>query len=79
MDVESRKQSDGVRTELLRLNGAVEEDPAIDAWMKSKRVALRLAQQHVNVFGHDHIGEHAQSVSTPDLFQRGDKDVLRLG
>jgi hypothetical protein len=23
-----------MRTELLRLNGAVERDPAIDAWMK---------------------------------------------
>ena len=27
-----------MRTELLRFNGAVERDPAIDAWMKSMRV-----------------------------------------
>jgi hypothetical protein len=29
-----------VRTELLRFNGAVERDPAIDAWMKTHQGAL---------------------------------------
>ena len=27
-----------MRTELLRFNGAVERDPAIDAWMKDTQV-----------------------------------------
>ena len=29
-----------VRTELLRFNGAVERDPAIDAWMKARKGEL---------------------------------------
>jgi len=29
-----------MRTELLRFNGAVERDPAIDAWMKERRSEL---------------------------------------
>jgi hypothetical protein len=29
-----------MRTELLRFNGAVERDPAIDAWMKEHRGEL---------------------------------------
>ena len=29
-----------MRTELLRFNGAVERDPAIDAWMKEHRGKL---------------------------------------
>jgi hypothetical protein len=35
MGIESGKRS-GMRTELLRFNGAVERDPAIDAWMKER-------------------------------------------
>jgi len=35
-----------MRTDLLRLNGAVERDPAIDAWMKKHRGELgAIAQQ----------------------------------
>src|SRR5882672_6315089 len=30
----SRRQKSTMRTELLRFNGAIERDPAIDAWMK---------------------------------------------
>src|SRR5580704_7240115 len=33
VDLESRKSAT-MKTELLRFNGAVERDPAIDAWMK---------------------------------------------
>jgi hypothetical protein len=29
-----------MKTELLRFNGAVERDPAIDAWMKENRGEL---------------------------------------
>jgi hypothetical protein len=29
-----------MRTEFLRFNGAVERDPAIDAWMKEHAVCL---------------------------------------
>lgn len=39
-----------MRTELLRLNGAVERDPAIDAWMKDHRGKLgHLAQEWFEV------------------------------
>ena len=36
----SRKQKSVARTELLRFNGAVERDSAIDAWMKEHASAL---------------------------------------
>src|SRR5262249_57246320 len=35
MDAENRRRVT-MRTELLRFNGAVERDPAIDAWMKKR-------------------------------------------
>jgi hypothetical protein len=36
-----------MRTELLRFNGAVERDPAIDAWMNEYGGELgTIAQQH---------------------------------
>lgn len=60
------------------------DQPARDALLERlDRVGecgtLRLAQQQVNVLGHDHIGEDAQFVSTPDSFKGGHDDVLRLG
>ena len=36
-----RKGSRPVRTDLLRFNGAVERDPAIDAWFKERAGELR--------------------------------------
>jgi hypothetical protein len=39
-----------VRTELLRFNGAVERDPAIDAWLQTHQSALgAIAQQWFDV------------------------------
>jgi hypothetical protein len=39
-----------VRTELLRFNGAVERDPAIDAWLQTRQGALgAIAQQWFEV------------------------------
>jgi hypothetical protein len=35
-----------MRTELLRFNGAVQRDPAIDAWMKKHAGELRSIAQH---------------------------------
>src|SRR5882757_1472834 len=35
-----------MRTELLRFNGAVERDPAIDAWMKERAVELGVIAHH---------------------------------
>jgi len=35
-----------MRTELLRFNGAVERDPAIDAWMKANAGELGAIAQH---------------------------------
>jgi hypothetical protein len=35
-----------VRTELLRLNGALERDPAIDAWMKKREGELGVIAHH---------------------------------
>jgi hypothetical protein len=35
-----------MRTELLRFNGAVERDPAIDAWMKARAGGLGAIAQH---------------------------------
>jgi hypothetical protein len=35
-----------MRTELLRFNGAVQRDPAIDAWMKEHAGELGAIAQH---------------------------------
>ena len=54
-----------MRTQLLRFNGAVERDPAIDAWMKEHAGELGAIAQHwfdmMRKFGDDvrellHVG-----------------------
>jgi len=45
MDPETERQST-MRTELLRFNGAVERDPAIDAWMKEHAGELGAIAHH---------------------------------
>ena len=61
----------------------VSDEPARDPLLQRldgmcDRFALRLADQQMNVFGHDHIAEYAQPETAPDALQRRLKGV-RLG
>jgi hypothetical protein len=46
MDLESQKSRATMRPELLRFNGAVERDLAIDAWMKEHPGELGAIAHH---------------------------------
>ena len=60
------------------------DEPSRDALLErldrvGEGAALRLAEQQMNVLGHDDVSEDAHFVSTPDTFQRGRKCLLRFG
>ena len=60
------------------------DEPSRDALLErldriGEGAALRLAEQQMNVLGHDDVPEDTQFVSTPDSFQRGHKYLLRFG
>lgn len=65
---------------MVRFADQVTRDSLLERLDRNREgTALRLAEQKVNVLGHDDVSEDSQIVGTPDPFKRGYEDVLNFG